>query len=506
MASIVSTQSGRIQGKFENGVHVFRGIPYAASTSGKNRFKGPVPKESWDGVRDATSDGLISFQPPLPPPFGQSLPAAGDDCLNLNIWTPDLGDSNLPVFVWIHGGAFYGGSSTEAVYNGASFARSGVVCVTINYRLGAQGFWNLSELFPELPDSGSVGLLDQIAALRWVQENIAAFGGDPGRVTIGGESAGGMSVGCLLASPLAKGLFRQAILQSGAAHNGISAPTSTKIARNLLNRVGVNPGDSEALVALDPESLLAAQVELTAELQTQRNPDDFGEAAAAGMALQPTYFSNTLPERPIDAITAGSAAGVPILVGTTREESLVFVVALAEMFSDELVNGMTLSTFGDVQRANNALTIYRSNRPGAPAHVISAAFDTDRMFTLPAIRVAEAQLGHTKDVWSYRFDWQTPLLEGNLGACHALELAFVFNTLGDPAAEYLTGPNAPQTLAETMHRSWISFISVGNPNHAGIPEWDRYHLEQRKTMLFNNENTIASNPRGEELILWDGII
>lgn len=506
MGAIVTTKSGRIEGGSENGVHVFRGIPYAAPTGGANRFKAPQPVSPWDGVRDGTKNGLISHQPPLPPPFGQPLPPAGDDCLNLTVWTPDPGAAKLPVFVWIHGGAFFGGSSIEPVYNGSSFARNGVVCVTINYRLGAQGFWNLSEHFPEFPDSGNLGLLDQIAALQWVHDNIASFGGDPSRVTIGGESAGGMSVGSLLAAPKVKGLFSQAIPQSGAGHNGISAPTTAKIAKNLLDRVGVKPGDSTALANLDPLVLLAAQVEMTTEIQTLRDPNVFGEAAVASMALQPTYFTDVLPQRPIDAITAGSAAGIPVLVGSTLEESLVFVVAMAEMFSDELVSGMATATFGDAQKATNALKMYRGNRPDAPPHVISAAFDTDRMFTIPAIRLAEAQLAHTKNVWSYRFDWRTPLLGGALGACHALELAFVFNTIGDPNAAFLAGPDAPQTLADAVHKSWVSFIANGDPNHSGVPAWDRYDTARRTTLLFDTACSVASNPRSEELALWAGII
>lgn len=506
MGVVVSTKSGRIEGVEAGGVHLFRGVPYAASTGGANRFKAPQPVTAWDGLRDGSANGLISWQSPLPPPFDQPLPPSGDDCLNLTVWTPDPGASGLPVFVWIHGGAFVGGSSIEPVYDGSSFARHGIVCVAINYRLGAQGFWNLADLFPEFPESGNLGLLDQIAALQWVQENIGAFGGDPARVTVGGESAGAMSVGCLLASPRAKGLFRQAILQSGAGHNGISASTATKIAKNLLGRLGVAPGDGAALAEVTPQALLAAQVEMTTELQTTRDPEIFGEAASSGMALQPTYFTDVLPDRPIDAISAGAGSGVSLLVGSTLEESLVFVVAMADIFSDELVNTIAIATFGDVNRAETALARYRGNRQGAPAHVISAAFDTDRMFTVPAIRLAEGQLAHTSDVWSYRFDWRTPLFGGALGACHALELAFVFNTIHDPAAGYLAGPEAPQMLADSVHEAWVSFISKGEPQHGGIPAWDRYDTTRRTTMLFDTTCSIAHDPRSEELALWSGII
>ena len=189
MNTQVNISTGALRGSIENGLHIFKGVPYAAPIDGPNRFRAPQPRESWSGVRDATQIGLISRQAPLPAPFGSPLPDAGADCLNLNVWSPDVNGS-LPVFVWIHGGAFYGGSGVEAVYDGASFARNGVVCVTINYRLGAQGFLHLADHFPEFAESGNAGILDQIAALTWVQQNIAGFGGDPSRVTIGGESAG----------------------------------------------------------------------------------------------------------------------------------------------------------------------------------------------------------------------------------------------------------------------------------------------------------------------------
>ena len=505
--STVTVSTGMLRGTQSNGVHAFRGIPYAAPPVGANRWQPPQPAVSWDGIRDASIDGLIAPQPLMPPPFaGGDLPPAGDDCLNLSVWTPDPAASGLPVLVWIHGGAFVSGSSIEPTYDGASFARQGVVCVTINYRLGALGFLHLGEHFPELADSGNLGILDQVAALQWVQQNIAAFGGDPGRVTVAGESAGGMSVGTLLALESTNGLFQRAILQSGAGHNGISAPTASAIAGHLLELVGVAPGDIDALRQLTSEQLLEAQNTLTLELQMTRNPIKFGEAAASAMAFQPTFGTAVLPLRPIEAITAGSAANVAVLTGTTMEECLVFVVAMKDMFSDELVEMTMAAVFGSQAAGTAALDRYRSNRANAAPHEIVAAAQTDSMFRVPAVRMADAQSAHNPNVWMYRFDWQTPVLNGSFGACHALELAYVFNNLDSELAAMFAGPNAPRPLADAMHTAWANFITHGDPAHDGLPAWPRYTTSDRSTLLFNEACSVATNPRADELALWDGII
>ena len=504
METIVKVAQGDVRGSVEGDLSVFRGVPYAAPIDGVNRFRAPQPRESWSGVRDATSIGLISRQAPLPPPFGTPLPDAGADCLNLNIWTPDTAGS-LPVFVWIHGGAFYGGSGVEAVYDGASFARNGVVCVTINYRLGAQGFLHLADHFPELAESGNAGLLDQIAALKWVQANIASFGGDPTRVTIGGESAGGMSVSSLMAAPQAKGLFAQAIPQSGAGHNGISAKTASGIAGEVLRRLDVKPGDSVALANVSDERLFEVQIEVMTLAQT-RDPELFGEAAGSTMPFQPTYGTAVLPWQPIDSIAAGSAAGIKVLTGTTMQESLVFVVAMADMFGEEMLDALMMATFGSAEKGRNALEQYRASRPDALPYQVTAAVETDRMFTVPARRLADAQSKHCDDVWMYRFDWATPIYDGALGACHALELVFVFNNLADPAAAYMCGDNAPQNVADAMHQAWVAFVKTGDPQHAGIPAWPRHNVSDRPTMQFNVASKLGNNLCAAELALWDGVL
>jgi para-nitrobenzyl esterase len=231
-----------------------------------------------------------------------------------------------------------------------------------------------------------------------------------------------------------------------------------------------------------------------------------GEAAVSTMPFQPTYDTAILPKRPIELIGAGSAAGIKVLTGTTMQESLVFMIVMSPMFSEEMLEEMVTKTFGSAEKGLAALEKYRANRPGASPLQISAAVETDRMFIVPCRRLADAQLKHSPDVWTYRFDWATPLFDGALGACHALELVFVFNNLGEPAAAYLSGDNAPQSVADAMHQAWISFVKTGNPQHAGIPEWARHNIKDRPMMQFNTTSTLGHNLCSDEIALWDGVL
>jgi para-nitrobenzyl esterase len=282
MNEVVNTLHGKVRGRVADGVGTFKGIPYAAPPFGVNRLRPPQPVEPWSGVRDAFSYGPKSPQPPYPPQVAQLLPAescvGGEDCLTLNIWSPDRRSEGQPVMVWIPGGMFaYHATGASSWYDGSGFARDGIVCITINYRVGADGFLYLGE------GNANRGLLDQIAALKWVQENVAAFGGDPGNVTIFGESAGALSVGTLLSLPRAEGLFRRAILQSGAAHHVSSVATAQRVARRLAEQLGVN-ATQEAIAAVPVDRLLQAQVKLETDLGAHPDPQRWGsEVVATGL-------------------------------------------------------------------------------------------------------------------------------------------------------------------------------------------------------------------------------
>ena len=303
--TVVRTSSGAVRGRTADGITAFKGIPFAAPPFGANRFAPPQPAEPWDGVRGAFDYGPTVPHPGYSPAYDLLLPdplIPGEDCLNLNVWTPDPGGSGLPVMVWIHGGAFVNGSGAVPTYDGTRFARDGVVLVTLNYRLGADGFAFFED------GEANRGLLDQIAALEWVRENAAAFGGDPGNVTVFGESAGAMSVGALLSSPRAEGLFGRAILQSGAGHHAVSPATARLVAGHLGERLGVEP-TREAVGAVPLDRLVAAQVAVTQDAQLNPDPLRWGEVAANLMAFEPVIDGELLPDVPIRRIAAGRRAG-----------------------------------------------------------------------------------------------------------------------------------------------------------------------------------------------------
>src|SRR5581483_2317516 len=410
MELTVKTTAGQVQGVAAGeGVYAFRGIPFAAPPVGALRFRAPARPEAWDGVRDASRFGDVVPQAKSPGEFGKLFDptnAQGPDCLNLNVWTPDPGAVGLPVLVWIHGGAFIIGSGSDSLYDGASFARDGVVTVTVNYRLGASGFHFAGA---DVPGSGAFGILDQIAALEWAQENIASFGGDPNRVTIAGESAGGMSVGTLLGAPGAAGLFRRAIPQSGAAHHAISQASAALIAGELTAKLGVDPVD-----ATDAQ-ILAAQQAVSDEIMATRDPVRFGaEAAGSTMGWLPMAGGDVLPERAIDAIAAGSAKDIDVLIGTCRDEFMLFFGVAPELMGiDESLTGPMFDlAFGANGAA--ALDTYRGNRKGAPPVDLLGALETDRMFRIPGIRLAEAQVRNGARTFAYLFSWNSPAYDGRI--------------------------------------------------------------------------------------------
>jgi carboxylesterase type B len=483
-----------VRGCFADGVNTFKGVPYAAPPFGADRLLPPRPVEPWGGVRDALAYGPKSPQLPYPPPIDVLVPeftVPGEDCLNLNIWSRDLGSARQPVMVWIPGGMFeYHGTGASPWYDGSRFARDGVVCVTINYRVGAEGFLHLGD------GNANRGLLDQVAALEWVRENIAAFGGDPGNVTIFGESAGAMSVATLLSMPRARGLFRRAIAQSGAAHHVISAESARRVAQHLAGKLGVG-ATREAFAAVPVDRLLHAQAELRADLDAHPDPARWGgEVLASMMPWQPAVDGDVIPGRPIDRIAAGAGAGVDLMVGTNTDEHRLFLAAGGALgrVTDGALAGVVAS-YG--LPAEATLAAYRAARPGASAGDLLAAIQTDWCWRIPAIRLADAHATSAGATYMYEFAWRSPQFGGLLGACHALEIAFVFDTLGN-GTEPLLGTDPPQRLADRMHAAWVAFATNADCG------WPRYDLSRRATMHFDTTSGVVDDPRSAERALWKG--
>jgi para-nitrobenzyl esterase len=490
-ATIVSTSAGDLRGRDEGGVLSFLGIPYAAPTVGALRFAAPDPVQPWDGVRDATAYGPTAPKGPYPPGVDKLLPEPvieGDDYLNLNVWTPGR-DGRRPVLVWIHGGAFVNGSGAVSAYDGSRFARDGVVCVTINYRLGAEGFLLLDGA------PANRGLLDQVAALTWVRENIAAFGGDPDAVTIAGESAGAMSVMTLTAMPAARGLFRRAIAQSGGGHHAMSAATATAVTAALAADLDVAP-TVEEFSGIPTHRLVDAQVALSARIATEPDPTRWGEIVGDSMAFEPCVDGTVLPARPIDAMPA-STADLDLLVGSNADEATLFLVpnGLIDLVSDDLLQ---LSVAGFGLDPGAAAAAYRTALPEASPGEILAAVIRDRTFRIPAVRMAEARAASDLPTYVYEFAWGSPQLDGRLGATHALEIGFVFDTLDDPAGEPFVGPKPPQHLADAMHAAWVAFVTTGDPG------WGPYGTE-RTVMRFDDASAVVHDPARGLRELWTGV-
>lgn len=494
---VVRTAAGEVRGALEDGVHVFKGIPFAAAPVGRHRLRPPAPREPWDGVRDALAYGPKPPQAPYPPEVAALLPelaGPGEDCLTLNLWTPDPGAGGLPVMVWIPGGLYeYHGTGACPWYDGASFARDGVVCVTINYRVGAEGFLYLGD------GAANLGLLDQIAAFEWVRDNIAAFGGDPGNVTIFGESAGALSIGTLLAMPRAEGLFRRAIVQSGGAHHVTSPETSLRIARRLAEKMGVAP-TREAIAAAPLDGMIAAQIALREEMMAmQPDPGFWGEVLLNGLPWEPTVDGDVLPGRPFERIAAGAGSDIDLMVGSNTEETRLFLVpgGIIDQITEQALAG-SIAAYG--LPVEPALAAYGELHPGASAGDLFSAVQTDWYWRIPAMRLADAHAAKTTTAAThmYEFAWRSPQFGGRLGAGHSLEIAFVFDTLGRQT-QATHGDDPPQALADAMHAAWVAFAKTGDPG------WPRYDVGRRTTRHFDAVSTLLDDPLARKRALWDGV-
>ena len=392
MSATVSIHQGKLEGDEQGGLLVFKGIPFAAPPVGERRWLAPEKPASWTGVRDARRFGAVAHQNRVMLSALSAMVIDGEqseDCLTLNVWTPALDGKRRPVMVWIHGGGFTIGSSSQSLYDGSVLARRGdVVLVTVNYRLGPLGFIRLADVTDgKIPSSGNEGMLDQVAALEWVRDNIAEFGGDPGNVTIFGESAGGMSVGTLLAMPAARGLFHKAIPQSGACHTGAPVARANRTAERVLSKLGVNTGDAAAIRALTPAQLLTGTM-----LADGKTPDP-----ELGMAYQPVIDGTHVPRAAIEMVADGSASGVAVMVGSTLEEWKLFslmdrVVAQARSRRPRRAH----EPAPDAPQPPTASSILTPRRAASVARRVTpadlfTAIETDRIFRIPGVRLAQVQ-------------------------------------------------------------------------------------------------------------------
>lgn len=576
-ACIAETTRGRVRGHDNGRVLAFKGIPYARPPVGPLRFARPVPPPAWESCLDAVDFGPVSPQPhaPLETLLGAAhAPQSEALCLTLNVWTPGLDDARRPVMVWVHGGAFVTGSGSAPWYDGSSLAGSGdVVVVTFNYRLGALGFMYVGG--PEgaagpagvgdgaRPKGGGAqggpalcnfGLLDQLAVLSWVRDNASAFGGDPKCVTAFGQSAGAMSIGTLLGSPGVSGLVRRAVLQSGACSHTMSVAAAARNSAVLLDRLGISPGSAgmlESLRSLPTEAFLAAQAGPLPE-------------RIDGLSFLPVVDGVTVPRDPLDSLAKGGAVGIDLLVGTNAEEMRLFTLSDPDLFSmdEEGLLARASQIWGsdkpDVVR--RGVELYRRSRPQVPPGEVWGAISTDKVFRIPAIRVAETAAevqagaqahshgGSGGATFMYLFKWPTPVFDGAFGCCHGLEIPFVFDNLHQPGLAMVTGeagqagPGGGQQssiaelrqLAGRMSGAWVSFARHGRPVVPDCETWWPYspHAspagsggheqgpdgsrgdEQgpagsgghplRATMLFDITCSMTQDPEGDERRLWEG--
>jgi len=491
---IVKTTTGKIRGSLENGLLVFKGIPYAQPPIGELRFINTVEKEPWEGILEAVEFGFIAPQPDI---VGSSIRyhPQSEDCLTLNIWTPACDYKKRPVMFWIHGGGFHYGGAPSPRYNGKFLSKRGDICViTINYRLGALG--NLY-----VPDEVSnLGFMDQVAALKWVHDNISNFGGDPNNITIFGESAGSTAVCTLLSMPAAKPFIRRAICQSGAldpqAHDSEGGILATK---TLFSRLGLKPGDINAIRKINVEKLIKKEAEIRLENWAKRD----------WIGYPPTIDENKVLEHPLIAINKGASKNVDLLIGTNLDENTFFSMLTPELqYIDwngitDYINMILSKLHLDKTQIAKIINEFKHSRNN-PFDVLNAIC-TDFTFRYPSIKVAEAQVKHNNNTHMYLFTYRTPVLGGNYGATHALEIPFVFGTLDE--TEFGVYPKRDEInskISELMMDSWISFARSGNPNHNEIPPWPTYDIDNRYTLLFGNEIKIEKDPsRTERLAMED---
>lgn len=507
---VVETASGCVRGITSAGVHVFKGIPYGASTAGANRFMPPRKPEPWVGVREATAYAGRSPQAPaaqqrpeLATVWGpvDSL-AVGEDCLTLHVWTPGLDNARRPVMVWLHGGAFSYGSANSPRYDSTRLAqRNDVVVVAVNHRLNIFGHLDLSQVGGErFAQSGNAGVLDLVGALEWVREHIQRFGGDPGNVTIFGQSGGGGKVSALMAMPRGKGLFHKAIIQSGASVRFAERERTTRLADAVLKHLGLGPNQVDALQALPLERLQEAVVPAQATLPRPCQPlldrYNFG----------PVIDGSVLPAQPFDPGAPALSDDIPLMIGGTKDEAAIFLAP------DDEVWNRAVSEAGLSERVAKVAGSATADLVAWYRRRDSTAGPSDRLITMLSMsnfHVRSVLLAQRKalrgkaPVWMYSFDWETPAFGGRLKSSHSVEVPFVFDTL-HVIGERHRKPGA-QALADRVSKTWATFARTGDPANDLLPAWPTYAAEQRSTMLLDDVCRVVTDPDGEVRPVWEKV-
>jgi para-nitrobenzyl esterase len=475
--ALLHTPAGTLRGLTSSGVRIFRGVPFAQPPIGPLRFRPPIKAAPHPGILDATTFA------PAPMQHDPTLPHQSEDCLYLNIWSPESATpaSKLPVFVWIHGGGFTGGASFAPIFDGLQFAQSGIIVVTVAYRLGVFGFLDLEPLLgPSYSGSANNGLRDLICSLEWVRDNIAAFGGDPTRVTLGGESAGAKLTDILMGVPAATSLFSQMISESGGAERIQTSADAQAVARGFAKVFGTNTPLTSAPAA----DLIAAQ-------------ETFIAAWPVHFPLRPEVDGTLVPRLPVQTMASGSTRGKRLLIGTNRDESAAFL-------GPHPLHDPTAANLGNIplNRFNQVFAHYKQLYPDMSPEQLRIRAVTAEEYWIPSLRVAEAQLHGGGSTWMYRLDISPATGRMHSEAYHAEDLGFAWDKLGKDFADT---PSAP-ALASQMHAAWVAFLKGETPSATGLPPWPEFRLPDRKTMILNTTSHVEAHPFDKEMHLWDGVL